>query len=52
MDHVWSFLLISGPDVFIVLYWASDGPCKTRENFIFSEKGQNSNFAEIVQTKT
>ena len=26
--------------------------CKTRENFIFSEKGQNGNFAGIVQAKT
>ena len=26
--------------------------CKTRENFIFSEKEQNDNFAKIVQAKT
>ena len=26
--------------------------CKTRENFIFSEKGLNDNFAKIVQAKT
>ena len=26
--------------------------CKTRENFIFSEKGQNGNFFETVQAKT
>ena len=25
--------------------------CKTRENFIFSEKWQNGNFIEIVQAK-
>ena len=26
--------------------------CKTRENFIFSEKWKNGNFAEIVQAMT
>ena len=26
--------------------------CKTRENFIFLEKGHNGNFVKIVQAKT